>query len=75
MYACRMFLDYNKKLKCRSRGLRTKGTLGEILLWNEIKNSKLGYAFFRQKPLSHYIVDFYCKSLNIAIEVDGSSHD
>ena len=35
----------------------------------------MGYKFNRQKPLLNYIVDFYCKSLNLVIEVDGVSHD
>ena len=34
-----------------------------------------GYKFNRQKPLLNYIVDFYCKPLNLVIEVDGVSHD
>ncbi len=34
----------------------------------------LGYQFNRQKPLGQYIVDFYCKRLNLVIEVDGESH-
>ncbi len=33
-----------------------------------------GYKFNRQKPLDRYIVDFYCKSLNLVIEIDGSYH-
>lgn len=33
-----------------------------------------GYQFNRQKPLGNYIVDFYCKKLNLVIEVDGGSH-
>ncbi|MCW3071865.1 MAG: hypothetical protein JWO44_1755 [Bacteroidetes bacterium] len=35
----------------------------------------MGYKFNRQKPLGNYIADFYCKALNLVIEVDGSSHD
>ena len=34
-----------------------------------------GYDFDRQRPIDDYIVDFYCKKLMLAIEVDGSSHD
>jgi very-short-patch-repair endonuclease len=33
-----------------------------------------GYKFNRQKPLNKYIVDFYCKRLNLVIEIDGESH-
>jgi very-short-patch-repair endonuclease len=51
-------------------------TLSEVLLWNELKQKKmLGYDFDRQRPIDEYIVDFYCKELFLAIEVDGDSHD
>ncbi|WP_235941193.1 endonuclease domain-containing protein [Cyclobacterium roseum] len=33
-----------------------------------------GYAFNRQKPLGNYIVDFYCRKLQLVIEIDGGSH-
>lgn len=35
----------------------------------------LGYDFHRQKPIDQFIVDFYCGELNLAIEIDGSSHE
>jgi very-short-patch-repair endonuclease len=69
------YLPYNKNLKQFSRNLRNNSTLGEVLLWNELKAGKMyGYKFNRQKPLGNYIVDFYCKSLALVIEVDGESH-
>ena len=34
-----------------------------------------GFDFDRQRPIDNYIVDFYCKELMLAIEVDGNSHD
>ena len=43
-------------------------------MWNEIKNKQLGVRFSRQIPIDEYIVDFYCKDLFLAIEVDGESH-
>jgi len=49
-------------------------TLGEIALWREIKGKKLGFRFSRQIPIDQYIVDFYCKDLKLAIEIDGSIH-
>ena len=50
-------------------------TFSEVKLWNELKNKKmLGYDFDRQRPISNYIVDFYCKDLQLAIEVDGITH-
>jgi very-short-patch-repair endonuclease len=69
------YLPYNKSLKQISRNLRNNSTLSEVLLWNEIKAGKLkGYKFRRQKPLGNYVVDFYCKDLNLVIEIDGVSH-
>ncbi len=34
-----------------------------------------GYDFHRQKPIGNYIVDFFCKDLMLAIEIDGISHN
>ena len=51
-------------------------TYSEVMLWNELKNGKmLGYDFDRQRPIRNYIVDFYCKDLKLAIEVDGITHE
>jgi hypothetical protein len=50
-------------------------TLAEGLLWNELKNRAImGYDFDRQPPIGNLIVDFYCKDLFLAIEIDGDSH-
>ena len=69
------YLPYNKNLKQFSRDLRNNSTLGEVILWRELRAGSInGHKFNRQKPLDHYIVDFYCKKLNLVIEVDGSSH-
>lgn len=66
---------YDRKLKSFSRELRNKSTLAEVLLWNQLKSSKmLGYTFHRQKPIFSYIVDFYCPRLELVIEIDGESH-
>ncbi|MCT4603082.1 MAG: endonuclease domain-containing protein, partial [Marinifilum sp.] len=35
----------------------------------------LGFQFHRQVPMLDYIVDFYCHELQLAIEIDGSTHD
>ena len=49
-------------------------TLSEVLLWQEIKNKQLGVRFSRQIPIDNFIVDFFCKDLNLVIEIDGDSH-
>ena len=71
----RKIIPYNPKLKSLARALRKNMTLGEVLLWQELKGKKvLGYDFDRQRPIDNYVVDFYCKELQLAIEIDGGSH-
>ena len=70
-----MRILYSEDLKERSRELRNNSTLAEVLLWNYLKRrTMLGYQFMRQKPIHHFIVDFYCSKLKLAIEIDGESH-
>ena len=72
----RKILPYNSKLKPLAKALWQNMTFSEVLLWNELKQKKmLGYDFNRQRPIDNFIVDFYCKDLMLAIEVDGISHD
>lgn len=69
------YLPYNRNLKEFSRQLRSNSTLAEVLLWQQLRAGQIrGYKFNRQRPLGNYIVDFYCKPLNLVIEVDGESH-
>jgi len=72
----RDILPYNPELRQFARKLRRNMTLAEVLFWNRIKRGQIrGCDFDRQKPIGNYIVDFYCKDLYLAIEVDGRSHD
>jgi len=69
-------IPYNPKLKELAKKLRQNMTFSEVKLWNEIKNKKLmGYDFDRQRPIGNFIVDFYCKDLKLAIEIDGITHE
>jgi very-short-patch-repair endonuclease len=68
-------IPYNPNLKHLARKLRKDMTFGEVLLWNELKdNSFWGFDFDRQRCIDNYIVDFYCKELMLAIEIDGMYH-
>lgn len=72
----RKIIPYRKDLVPIARKLRKNSTPGEIELWKGLKKKQiLGYDFDRQKPIHKYIVDFYCKDLRLAIELDGRSHD
>lgn len=71
----RIIIPYKPYLKGYAKKLRQNMTRSEILLWNQLKQKKMcGMDFDRQRPILNYIVDFYCKDLMLAIEVDGSSH-
>jgi very-short-patch-repair endonuclease len=66
---------YNPKLKELAQQLRNNSTKSEIKLWNYLKGKQLkGYDFHRQKPISDYIVDFFCNKLMLVIEIDGYTH-
>ena len=51
-------------------------TEAESLLWNFLNNKGMcGIKFRRQHPVEGFIVDFYCPSKRLAIEIDGKIHD
>lgn len=51
-------------------------TFSEARLWSCLKGKQLkGRKFRRQHSIGNYIVDFFCYSENLVIEVDGTSHD
>ena len=68
--------SYNKKsLAEKRKQLRSNGTSAEAVLWNRLKEKKLdGRRFRRQFSINNYIVDFYCTTEKLAIELDGQNH-
>ena len=71
----RKIIPYNPNLKELARKLRNDSTFTEIMMWNYLKGEQMrGYDFDRQRPIDNFIVDFYCKDLRLAIEIDGESH-
>ena len=61
--------------KSTSRHLRKVATSAEVILWEEIRNRKLGgLKFRRQYPVLGFILDFYCAEKSLGIELDGSIH-
>jgi len=70
-----MFLPFNSKLRDRARELRKNMTEPEKKMWFKIlSNKQTEYRFLRQKPIAHFIVDFYCSELRLVVEIDGDSH-
>ncbi len=57
------------------KSLRNNLTSAEAFLWNHLKRRKLlGRKFRRQHGVGNYIVDFYCASEKLVVELDGQSH-
>ena len=70
-----MKLNNLPRLRTFRRSLRSNLTPAEAKLWSMIKNSQLeGRKFRRQHSFGTYILDFYCSSEKLAIELDGEVH-
>lgn len=66
-------LPYNQNLVERAKQLRKNMTPAEKKLWYEYLRS-FKFRVLRQRPIDHFIVDFYCPSLKLVIEIDGDTH-
>lgn len=58
-------ISYNPKLKQYARQLRKSTTKSKRVLWQEIRDKKLGVEFHRQVPIDEFIVDFFCHELKL----------
>jgi very-short-patch-repair endonuclease len=67
---------HNRKyLKQFRKDLRNNSTSAEATLWKFLQKSQLdGRKFRRQHSVGNYIIDFYCPSERLAIELDGAGH-
>ena len=62
-------------LKEKRKNLRNNGISAEATLWTYLQKKQLkGRKFRRQHSIGNYIVDFYCPSEKLAIELDGQYH-
>ena len=69
----KMILPRDKKQKPHSSFLRNNATKQENHLWYDfLKQSQ--FQFNRQRIIGEYIVDFYCPTAKLVIELDGSQH-
>ena len=58
-----------------ARKLRNDLTPAETRLWEALRNKQLGGLRFRcQHPVGNFILDFYCPSCKLVVEVDGEIH-
>ena len=58
-----------------ARQLRKQQTPPELILWQHLRAGRLpGLHFRRQQVIDGFIVDFYCHSAGLVIELDGAVH-
>lgn len=60
-----------KYLKTWRRDLRKNSTCAEVALWKFLKGRQLhGRKFIRHHGIENYVVDFFCYSENLIVELD-----
>lgn len=65
----------HKHLEERRKELRKNLTPAEATLWKSLQRKQLkGRKFRRQHSIQNFIVDFYCASEGLIIELDGAVH-
>lgn len=68
-------INNKTELKEFRKKLRNNGTPAEAFLWRYLKNKQLeGRKFRRQFSVGNYILDFYCPSEKLCVELDGADH-
>jgi len=68
-----MNYKHNSKLTSLAKTLRKNMTKEEKHLWYDFL-SQYPIRFLRQKVIDDYIVDFYCSSVGLIVELDGAQH-
>ncbi len=65
-----------KHLEQYRKHLRNNATSAEAFLWKHLSKKQLeGRKFRRQHSIQNYIVDFFCPSEKLIIELDGEVHN
>ncbi len=69
-------LETQHALLERARIFRKKPTASEDVLWQSLRRKQLGgRKFRRQQPIRGFIVDFFCATEQLIVEVDGLIHE
>ena len=64
-----------------AKRLRREMTPPEVALWLTLRKNEAGLRFRKQHPVRRpgdeqdYVLDVYCASARLAMEVDGEAHD
>lgn len=69
-------MQATEKTRNLAKRLRRRMGRTETLLWKELRANRFdGLHMRRQHPIGSFVLDFYCASVKLAIEVDGGAHD
>ena len=69
-----MFYGAKRGIFEKAKVLRENMTIAEKHLWSRLNNKQLGVRFRRQHPIDIFIVDFYCHTFKLVVEIDGGYH-
>ena len=67
-------LQASKFTIAKARALRKRMTPEEKKIWSHLRKRSLGIHFRKQAPFGPYILDFFCVTQKLAIELDGAQH-
>jgi very-short-patch-repair endonuclease len=68
-------MEAPRPTRTKAKLFRRALTLPERMLWAQLKGRRLeGLHFRRQHPVGPFVLDFYCDSARLCVEVDGLSH-
>jgi very-short-patch-repair endonuclease len=59
----------------KARALRPEMSPPEAALWQVLRTRPEGVKFRRQHPVGPFVVDFYCPSAKLVVEIDGIVHE
>lgn len=74
-YAENLNYGASEEIVKKARDLRKKMTPAEKIVWDKLRDKRLGgFKFRRQHPIWRFIADFYCHEVKIVVEIDGGIH-
>jgi len=59
-----------------AKRMRKEMMPAEAIVWNAVRGNKLdGLHFRRQQVIDGFIADFYCHTVGLVVEIDGTIHE
>lgn len=58
-----------------ARRARKSPSAAEAIVWELLRDRKLGFKFRREYAVANFRIDFYCAEAMLGVEFDGEQHD